>query len=575
MISFLSLFIISSLSFAQECKISRASNSDPSSFEQKSIEANKSVSYFDKSGPLSDFKIQDQDGLGTCYANALTAALKVSHSSHPDVSYLHASFLGSEARFKKEDKVIQEKTIDVNGMVVKINELFNHGGFVCGSFEAMKKAGGACPSNFSLIENDPNQKNILSGLGKYLDYLDGKEGKEKKEFVKDFSLLLKDARESLNLKKQECKEKKKTGFNPIDTLVKSIKYTFNSANESSCTEKINEFIRSLFHEPSEDSLDPFLGEPKEEFIQVVKEFFDSENALDLITDHLKSKQKMDKNSAFIDALEKKIKEKMQDNNCQSEPLFPENLREIVFNQVAEDFSKHLLLDCEKMDLSVDGEEASLACLPEELMSVNKDLIASYEAISQFLGGNFLKELAHSEIESSLDLLEAELMPGCQISQNLISLESLNCSSVDKYKYIQFCQPDGTCEWKIDTRQVYKSYQDKIFSSLDKNKGVSVSVCTSFMVNETFNPTELCEKKSDGIEGHSYHAMSITGYRCVNGKIQYQLLNSWGQNCPPAAGDSLKNDFMECDLDSEGRPRGSFWVNEEILFDSTTAIDSID
>jgi hypothetical protein len=571
MIVFLSL-ILSSLSFAESCKVSRAS-SESSSFEEKLIEENKSFSYLSEGGPLSAFKTQDQDGLGTCYANALTAALKVSLPGHDDVSYLHASFLGSEEKFKTDNKVLKRKTVQVDGKDVEVDELFNYGGFTCKTFEAMKSQGGACPSNYSLIENDPNQKKILTALGRYLDHFNDKKPKSEKEFSQNFSLLLEKAKDARTQKKEECKKKKEAGFIPVETLAKSIKYTFNYGNENPCSEKLNEFISTLFESPSEESIDPFLGAPKEEFSQLIKTIFSSYEAISAMA----SQNDKEKNiNSFINLIEMKIKEKMQDKNCRTEPLIPKVLHEVIYDQIKKEWTDYLLLNCDEVDLSEEEVEETFSCFPPELMPLGKDLYFGHQAISEKLGDDFLKDLRKSKVSSSMDELKKELMPECQKERNLIPLDDLSCKGIDLYdSFIEICQADGTCEWGFDKEKVKKSFQDKIFTALENKKGLSISVCTSFMNNQTYTPTDLCRSNTNGVQGHGYHAMSVTGYRCVNGKIQYQIQNSWGSDCPWAAGITGKSDFMECDFDQDGKARGSFWVDEEVLFDSTIEISSLD
>jgi hypothetical protein len=68
-------------------------------------------------------------------------------------------------------------------------------------------------------------------------------------------------------------------------------------------------------------------------------------------------------------------------------------------------------------------------------------------------------------------------------------------------------------------------------------------------------------------------MTISGYRCVEGKIEYEILNSWGGYCIVNNNDGVtfKNSAVECQQDDNGNPIGVMWIKEDVLVDSTTDI----
>ena len=67
-----------------------------------------------------------------------------------------------------------------------------------------------------------------------------------------------------------------------------------------------------------------------------------------------------------------------------------------------------------------------------------------------------------------------------------------------------------------------------------------------------------KKKCDNEDGETLaHAVSIVGQRCVNGRIEYQIQNSWGKTCNPY----VKNGkyLFNCDPKT-----GLIWIPENKL-----------
>ena len=60
-------------------------------------------------GSLESFHIQDQDGLGTCYANAATVMLQSTLSDHPEVSYLQLAMISKIDKIENLKKSFAQK----------------------------------------------------------------------------------------------------------------------------------------------------------------------------------------------------------------------------------------------------------------------------------------------------------------------------------------------------------------------------------------------------------------------------------------------------------------------------------
>lgn len=87
-------------------------------------------------------------------------------------------------------------------------------------------------------------------------------------------------------------------------------------------------------------------------------------------------------------------------------------------------------------------------------------------------------------------------------------------------------------------------------------------------------SNFCKNAPAGVSGHSYHAMAVSGYRCVAGKMEYEILNSWGKESCPINAAPYKNSAIECVLDSNGRPTGKWWAKEDVLIDNTTRVNDV-
>lgn len=114
--------------------------------------------------------------------------------------------------------------------------------------------------------------------------------------------------------------------------------------------------------------------------------------------------------------------------------------------------------------------------------------------------------------------------------------------------------------KVGNKGNYVPYFSNLVSrSLEENTPVGISVCTRFFKKPnvvTLKPDQTypCGNKDDPDyqEGEGSHAVTIIGKRCINGKNQFLIHNSWGTGCGYYAKE------YECNK------KGGFWVDEEII-----------
>jgi hypothetical protein len=124
------------------CMISHSALADcqvTSNGQSISILESSAASLHSKSKSLANHTIQDQDGLGFCYANATSVILKSVIPSHPDLSYIHgalqASTLGPGKNWAKGGRYVRKDKKTHNDVS------FVEAGNVCNTIQALKKAG--------------------------------------------------------------------------------------------------------------------------------------------------------------------------------------------------------------------------------------------------------------------------------------------------------------------------------------------------------------------------------------------------------------------------------------------------
>lgn len=148
-----------------------------------------SVSRLDEPGrSLANSRVQDQDGLGTCYANTASIMLQSALPNNPDISYLHLSINRAERLVQKEYRSQgKSQAFKDNG------DLLLDAGFSCESIKLAKENGGVCERKNVALEQmmfktDLNQFSDpawaqLDLLKKVSTYYDG--------MLRDFSLPVK------------------------------------------------------------------------------------------------------------------------------------------------------------------------------------------------------------------------------------------------------------------------------------------------------------------------------------------------------------------------------------------------
>jgi hypothetical protein len=153
-----------------------------------------------------------------------------------------------------------------------------------------------------------------------------------------------------------------------------------------------------------------------------------------------------------------------------------------------------------------------------------------------------------------------LAPTCTDDKKIKIPPSVNCSS--KAFTYPGSATDGPEETNRNLSLMKKNFLDMTKGSIVGNKAVGLSMCTSFYDNNEsgafYNKTNQC----DPTKKHGFHAVTMIGYKCVQGKLKYLIQNSWG-------------DWASAEPKFEKDSHGKAWMDEEDLVKNTYQLDVMD
>ncbi len=558
------------------------------------IKENTKVSLTSAGKSLQDLSIQDQDSLGTCYANTASTMLKSTLDNHPDIAYLHASIKtasegGGSSYFKKDGKFF----IDDHN--------------VCVAVLKMQVEGGACPKKYSLPENqdylDPEvQERLFNGLGKYFDHLNQLKNKpdEKQALLKELASIVSALKTEKEKYKSACLKRKSEPI-PLSRAIGSElgnTFIFGSSNDP-CDRQVRQAIRKIATPES-------IIEDYKVDIDIVKDFtkeLESRVAADSelsegIKSYLKDSKKFNEkartelgnkinsmvNNYLLEKIPNQSLSACTDTTNKTSKLISENLDPGTFLYNLQIAKKE---DCDQF---ISGEDIinSSSHLKRIVMHNEKEGMCSVSSNQDQIMNAILPLLEIGvEIDDKLvaklsdpnsqyaHQIEQALMPGCLKKENLISLNNIKCEMTlmcsaqippELKEMIKFKGTPNTC---LDPKQSQKMFRSKVFNSISQGSAPGVNICTGVFVNPSVN-SEYCTKLAPGIPKHNFHSVPITGYKCVSGQIHYEIVNSWGLSTFPDLKEN-KNSAVECQLDKNGNRNGKFWIKESALVNNSSVI----
>lgn len=595
---------------------------------EKEIEENeKKGKAFKNPKPLKNFTGQDQDGLATCYANATSVALKTVLPDNPDISYAHLALKGSAHGFdgkklawdKEQGKYMKDKVVKEDGKEHTLSQSMVNYGNVCEAIQGAKNAGGACKKKGSFFENgdfgDPQiQQRLYEGLGKYFDKLNEVKADPNKygAFENDLNKVVDTFRSFKSTVKNECEDKKKAKFPVQDALAKNLSQVYLQARfdtgecANSKVAAISKLVNSesilksdrayLYMKPesvsafdAEVMADKELAAELEAYLSAADIPFDKTDAL------------APKVQAKFEAVLRKLIPASDLKGCEAEanPLLSPNTQGMA---VLSNITNAKRDKCDSLFQPVWFDpveyksrlQKSLGCTPNSQMQEILDAIMPLVEMGVEIDDKIVNALKN-KVTGHASQIEALLMPGCSDPANKVPLDDITCES------ISFCNPNynvdqesnkyngpplteamkkkgnDTICYKPDHGQ--QVFADEVVGGILEGRATPISVCTSFMIDPKSSTTH-CNIPQPGIEGHGLHAMTVSGVRCMNGKLEYEVVNSWGADaCPVDETDKKekinmnKNKILECQTENDNR-NGRMWIKAGPLIDHTTHISPI-
>ena len=529
-------------------------------------------------GSLENYRHQDQDGLGICYATAAATILQTVLPTHPEMSYLQMAVMEGTKDVEgklKEDPNLTDLFVKKNPPKQKADgetstdnkyTFAMTSGAVCRTVEyiqeqQLKKNGPVlCPKNKTNFEDiiadngDPNFVSLKTFLesSKYMNlYYDTfsapQSQKSSEEFSKAFTEFI--AEKKNKLKKNECKHINGNGIESIlhDMLPIALTYkdcfTPNSAqsNEYTCkmirtiapdATKKNEYVMTAkeIGQPLLSKIKDVLEKPGKNFsaTQMKKDFKNT-----LIAESKIAKNDLTSANKLADELIDEISDEKIDD------LVAE-FNEIKSKKSSAKCVERFLMDyITKSKFEDDWGKVQVLCENSLLMKQAATVSVEYEKSGLKDVNNVLQFLQRSA--------------GLSYHDAMMSLYATDCKEKDKVSI-----PD-----KLKLKCTYypiapnnKTWLDsKLLENLKANKAISIGFCSQILV----------EPKKQWPPGEcGQHAVNVTGIRCVAGKYQYLIQNSWG----------LDYVASNPDIRTE-EDKDAHWFDEQSFYDSVYNITTLD
>ena len=141
---------------------------------------------------------------------------------------------------------------------------------------------------------------------------------------------------------------------------------------------------------------------------------------------------------------------------------------------------------------------------------------------------------------------------CNKEENHISREEL--SSLKCNRFSNTIDENDPEEREKQITEKNEELVERFSRNLGEGRPVGISYCTGFFrdLNDSMD-YRLKNCDPDKNHRHGKHASAIIGERCKNGKREYLIQNSWGNQC-----DSYKS--LDCNA-----KQGTIWVPQDVLF----------
>lgn len=545
---------------------------------------------------LSNVRVQDQDGFGSCYANTASLLLQSTMKGSPNLSYLNlALFYAEGSRPQEELDNFIEVTAGKTPEETSRSNLFDSG-YTCETIKLAKKyqkesgIGALCRVEDVKLEHnffkantnsysDKNfyQEDIVSNTALYLSeyqraFGNAKTPEEKlaKKIQADqYNLALTKLIEN-NIDHYLAAECKKPKMDSITSALSNmILDSFNRNKDClNNNDKINlQLPKCLVYN--------LLGEVKVsnseinfDFRPDVLKYLESQEST-LFKAHQSENDFYNNMEAIVEAKinDKEIKKDFQnlfkemkqnihpDDKSAIEEEYQRIIKGKLANCIKDDFLKFFW---DEKGLEALAKQNATTCHYEGLLSSIPDLSwALYE-------GDFLKNTKDvlNVLTTQTPLLgyRSSMMnliaKDCQANKRLRIPDNLECTDYpNPITQKTFANPRKLQRETLLVRE-------KMMASLKKNQALGITICTKFWNEPNYKwlmkeSEKTMYKACEGL--HGMHAVAVVGYRCKNNKVQYLGQNSWGAHW------KLKNNHFEIE-------NGKIWMDEDELMANMTTLN---
>ena len=580
----LSLLLLIQSAIAADCVIGEGSNA------VTVLEAERN-SLFDAGKSLSSFKVQDQDGLGTCYANATSAVLKSVLPNNPDVSYVNSALEASTRGVNASWVSNNQRFMRRNG--TKVQDI-TYGGFTCRTVEAVKNAGGACPASQSILENRTLrdayvQERLMKNMGTYFDELNSIQGnpEEAQKFKDQLALTV----ESLNSERskliEECNADKNSTLPLNGALKRMIAVELFSIARKPCETQIRNAFKAMLPRSviSADRAQIILDDNiKNKFVSSLQNYSSIRSLITKAAQGgtLTPQENLSVMDNFGPLLRRFLVENLNTPEltaCLNNGTYtPSTDNQVLGTSFIADVKRAKQINCEQelpndVVISAVRTAEGNQCIPPARLEAILAAITPLMEVGSAIDANMLNSLSNP-LATLGNQLKQMIAPGCQNRSNLINMDNVGCKSYSTCQESDlgsiYGGPAGGCTTLAEAKKVLGK---QIINGIRQGRALGIDVCTAFMQNPA-TVSNFCKNAPPGVPGHSFHAMAVSGYRCVAGKMEYEILNSWGKESCPIKNAPFKNSAIECVLDANGRPTGKWWAKEDVLIDNTTRVNDV-
>lgn len=552
-------------------------------------------------GSLSKAAVQDQDGLGSCFANQTALLLQAAIPGNPNLSYLNLGLYYSADNTLKDKRTKGDKnyTLDASESGSSLS-----GGFACKTIDAALErqrtsgTGILCKSEDVNLEhgffkegggvNNMLQENSLTKASRYMNTY-------QKTFGYSFEKNVTDAK-----KLQEQRIKADQFKNALKNFINKSGDTFYekkcsqpdsklilSAVENAFTRALNENTQCLGSnviKPAGSACQSFSnfgiltaigGTGKSGKVAFIQNGTSRQEIQNASTALLKNKGGIDSYLSGLAAIIKKA-DKSKSTDAQKDAF-----AKMIISKISPVDKRDLQSDYERVvlkDMTSCKSDNFLAYFQDKnnfLDKAKKDVVlCNY---SELLGraadlASALPAKTFKNMSGFIDFITAKA--GLEYDEALLSLIANDCTPEKRVKipdnlkceYVRtdFTPADfpGNGMSERATASLLEN-RKKTIQSIQNNRGVGITICSKYWKDPNFDfnkePVDSKYKTCSTAGKHGIHAITTIGYRCKNNKIQYLAQNSWGPN------------WQEQGLEIEN---GKVWLDEEKLFKNIATLNYI-